>query len=203
MSEDWTILKENWATTQHAFVAYGPRILFCLVVLVGIYAIARLMKAWVASRRKPVPPNPDVQFLEGALDEDAPRKPNPNYSYAEFQRDLHDKGLTFDEIYEKCGGVFPKKPDENYPQGFQGPQGFIDFSQYGRSGFSGFSGYPSPSGHSGYPGSGYSGYPPSDRTMELQIWFKKQGERVPIKGVVPPPPAPHTIIHKIFTRGRR
>lgn len=156
---------------------------------------------------------PDVQFLEGALDDDAPRKPNPNYSYRDFQRDLHDKGLTFEEIYEKCGGVFPKKPEviqgirevQNYGgplQGFQGPQGFIDFSALPRP-FSGYSGY---SGHSGYGGmtgpAGEDGRS-SDRMKELQMWFEERGKSSPLRKLVAPPPAPHTIIHKIYTRGRR
>lgn len=200
MNENWTTLKENWGTIQHAFVTYGPRVLFCAVVLVGIYGVAKLMKARLSVRKKSALPL-DVQFLEEALDEEAPRKGNPYYTYAEFQEDLHNKGLTFEEIYEKCGGVFPKKPDEHSSlPGFQGHQGFTDFSQFGRSGFSGHSGYPGCSGYPIPPG-GDRKY--SDRTDELQMWFKKQGERVPIKGLVPPPPAPHTIIHKIFTRGRR
>lgn len=87
--------------------------LLAMTPLVVIYVIDRIMRAW--KRRKELPPpqkTPGIEFLEDALKEDEVRKPNPSYSYAQFKDDLYNKGLTFDEIYEKCGGVFPQKPRE-------------------------------------------------------------------------------------------
>lgn len=183
MTENWTTLKENWGTIQYAFTAYGPRVLFVATLLVGVYAVAKLMKAYVTSRKKPIQKDPDVQFLEGALDDDAPRKGNADYTYAEFQRDLHDKGLTFEEIYEKCGGVFPKKPEPST----------LHHSEGGHL-LKGQDGGQSPNGPDGQC---------SDRTKELQMWFEERGKSSPLKKLVSPPPAPHTVIHKIYTRGRR
>jgi hypothetical protein len=195
MNVNWTMLKESWNTIQHAFTGFGPRILVCFLISIGIYAIGKLMKAWVVSRRKAVLRNPDIQFLEGALDDDAPRKGNPNYSYAEFQRDLHDKGLTFEEIYEKCGGVFPKKPEQGLygPQGYQGP---METPEH-RPGLHGPSGAP---GFQGFQGA--DGRCP-DRMSELQVWFKERGKTSHVGGLVPPPPNPYPIVHKIYIRGRR
>lgn len=146
------------------------------------------------------PKDPDVQFLESALEEDSPRKPNPNYSYAEFRRDLFDRGLTFDEIYEKCGGVFPKEPEEGQfgPQGHQG---------YAHHGLDGVDVYP-PMGMQGAQGSqGYQGpdggRDQSPRMKELQDWFKDQAKVTGVGQIVPPPPNPYPIIHKIYIRGRR
>lgn len=173
MNVNWTILKESWATILHAFTTFGPRVFVCMLILIGIFALGKLMKAWVASRRKPIPSNPDVQFLEGALDEDAPRKPNPGYSYADFQRDLHDEKLTFDEIYEKCGGVLPQKPKEPETKPEEKKEG----------------------------GPGAKSEDP-DRLAQLNAWFKETGKNC-VQGLVPPPPNPYPVIHKIYIRGRR
>lgn len=105
----------NWFALQDAVFVYGPQVLFCAVILVWVYGIGRLMNAYVASRKKAPEKSHDLKFLEAAFDEDEPRKPLPGYTYADFRRDLYDRGLTFNEIYEKCGGVFPKKPEGKEP----------------------------------------------------------------------------------------
>jgi len=117
--------------------------------------------------------DPAVKFLESALDEDAPRKPVPDYTYADFKRDLYDRGLTFNEIYEKCGGVFPKKPE--------GKEAEIETAK--------------PEG----PGS-KSDDP--ERLAKLQAWFQETGKER-LKGLVRPPPNPYPVVYKIYTRGRR
>lgn len=41
----------NWQTIQHALMAYGPRVLFCGIILIGIVGVATLTKAYAASSR--------------------------------------------------------------------------------------------------------------------------------------------------------
>lgn len=72
------------------------------------YSASRLNQDPIPTQK---PKSPDVQFLEDALADDP--QPNPNYTYDDFQRDLRDKRLTFNEIYEKCGGQIPQKPKES------------------------------------------------------------------------------------------
>jgi len=54
----------------------------------------------------------EKRFLEEALDDDPVRVSQGRYTWEELQRDLHDGKLTFDEIWEKAGGVFPERPKE-------------------------------------------------------------------------------------------
>lgn len=87
---------------------FGPALIGVVVGLV-LYLVC-----WPRKPKQPPiqkPKSPDVQFLEAALDDDPP--PNPDYSYDDFQRDLRDKRLTFNEIYEKCGGQIPQRPKES------------------------------------------------------------------------------------------
>lgn len=173
MNWNWVTLNEIWATIQHALMAYGPRVLFCGIILIGIVGVGTLMKAYAASRKKAPEKPPGVKFLEEAMEDDAPRKPVPGYTYADFKRDLYDRGLTFNEIYEKCGGVFPKKPE--------GKEAEIETAK--------------PEG----PGA-KSADP--DRLAKLQAWFQETSKDR-LKGLVKPPPNPYPVIYKIYTRGRR
>lgn len=183
----------HWIQIQNFFVAYGPRILVCIIVLVGIFAMAKLMKARVLSRKKAAPPDPDVQFLEGALEDDAPRKPVPGYTYEQFKEDLYNKGLSFEEIYEKCGGVFPQKPPPAPPPIL--PMSIHEIQgQNGDPGFEGIKGADGPQGADGRC---------PDRMTQLQQWFKERGKTSPIGGLVKPPPNPYPVVHKIYIRGRR
>lgn len=103
MAWDW-----NWDAISMMVLTFGPGL-----VLLPLLLIRRAQKLRASSKvAEPPKKDPGIMFLEGALDEDAPRKPNPNYTYAQFKDDLNNKGLTFEEIYEKCGGIFPKKPRE-------------------------------------------------------------------------------------------
>jgi hypothetical protein len=165
----------NWPAIYDAFATFGPRVLFCAIVLVGIYSVGVLMKAYAASRKKAPEKSPEAKFLEGAMDEDAPRKPTPGYTYADFKRDLYDRGLTFNEIYEKCGGVFPQKPKE--------PETKAEEAQKPPEG---------PGSKSDDP----------DRLSKLEAWFLEAGKNR-FKGLVRPPPNPYPVIHKIYIRGRR
>jgi hypothetical protein len=170
---NWGTFSENLGTIKHALVAFGPRIFVGILILIGTIALGKLMKAWAASRRKAPEKPPGVKFLEEAMEDDAPRKPVPGYTYADFKRDLYDRGLTFNEIYEKCGGVFPKKPE--------GKEAETEA--------------PKPEG----PGS-KSDDP--ERLAKLQAWFQETGKER-LKGLVRPPPNPYPIVYKIYTRGRR
>lgn len=194
---DW-----NWQAIQHAFMTFGPRVFVVVLILVGVYALGKLVKAWLLSRESVevraarIAAAMKIEGLEKALEEDAPRKPNPNYSYEEFQRDLHDKGLTFEEIYEKCGGVFPQKPPPPpppvppvLPMSIHEIQG-----QNGEPGFEGIKGADGPKGADGRC---------PDRMTQLQQWFEQRGKDSKVGRVVPPPPNPYPIIHKIYMRGRR
>jgi hypothetical protein len=135
-----------------------------------------------------------IKDLEKALEEDAPRKPNPNYSYEEFQRDLYDKGLTFNEIYEKCGGVFPQKPPPPPPT----PPPVLPMSiheiQGQNAGEDGGDGSQGPQGPDGRC---------PDRMTQLQQWFVQRGNESKIGHTVKPPPNPYPVVHKIYIRGRR
>lgn len=164
----------NWDAILHGFIVYGPRVLFCAIGMLWIHALGKLMKAWIVSRRKAPEKNPGIKFLEEAMADDAPRKPVPGYTYADFKRDLYDRGLTFNEIYEKCGGVFPQKPEGKEPEAKEEPK---------------------PEG----PGS-KSDDP--ERLAKLQAWFQDTGKER-LKGLVRPPPNPYPVIHKIYIRGRR
>ena len=187
----------NWQVVKDAWTAYGSSAVFVMVFLGVIFSTAKILKVFFAKKEAAKPKDPDVEFLEGALDDpDAPRKPNPNYSYAEFQRDLHDKGLTFEEIYEKCGGVFPQKPPPSpppvppiLPMSIHEIQG-----QNGEPGFEGIKGADGPQGPDGRC---------PDRMTQLQQWFEQRGKDSKVGRVVPPPPNPYPIIHKIYIRGRR
>lgn len=133
------------------------------------WTVLLLIYVLTASFRRPKMTEPPRKktFLEEALEADPERpKPNKTYTWDDLQRDLHDPKLTFEEIHEKCGGIFPEKPEA--------PK----------------------------DGPGMKSDDP-DRIAKLQAWFKERGEERRIQGLVPPPPAPHTVIHKIYTRGRR
>jgi hypothetical protein len=193
----------------------SPAAVILLILFVGVcYLLFQVCQRTIW--KKPAAPavkNPEVQFLEAALDDDVPRKPNAQYSYAEFRRDLLDGKVTFDEIYERSGGVFPTKPEDPLPgtiQGYYGPQGMQGFQApvndwprqqyYGPPGLQGFQGAQGENGGGGLKGPDCRC---PDRMKELQDWFKARTEDSSPMKVVPPPPAPHTVIHKIFTRGRR
>lgn len=186
----------------------------CLGVIL-VWMLAKLVG--YLGRKKAVPAEPRKKtFLEEALEAEVER-PKHAYSWREFQKDLHDATMSFEAIYEKYGGVFPQKPEDPPAsavvpiQGFQGPQASLGF--YGPPGVAGdlprgASGMQGFQGDQGVGGSnGPDGRCPEAKTdarmKELQEWFKKRGEDVQLKKLVPPPPAPHTVIHKIYTRGRR
>lgn len=85
------------------------------VLLIGLVVMGALSITYklTAPFRRPylIPPQKKT-VLDEALEEDlAPKVVSP-YTWEEFQRDIHDGGLTFREIWEKCGGVMPKKPSE-------------------------------------------------------------------------------------------
>jgi hypothetical protein len=51
-------------------------------------------------------------FLDEALEADEERRASvPHYAWNDLQRDLHDGKVTFDEIWERCGGRLPRKPE--------------------------------------------------------------------------------------------
>jgi hypothetical protein len=148
--------------------------------LVGIVVAVTLAKIVVFFQdRKIKQEEPQKKtFLEEALEADPDRpKPLKAYTWDDFQKDLHDGSMTFNEIYEKYGGVFPKKPEA--PK-----EGETKAQEKKEAG---------PGAKSDDP----------DRMAQLQSWFKDRGEDRRIQGLVRPPPAPHTVIHKIYTRGRR
>lgn len=202
----------NWDAIRSTLMVVLPAIIFVVVVVTIISVTAIQVKRFSKSKGKAPDKSPEIQFLEDALEgpEEPERKPNPNYSYAEFQRDVGDGKVTFDEIYEKCGGVFPRKPEDppsSEVQGFQGYQGYqasID-CYYGPPGIpgeaprgaSGMQGFQAPDGGSDGP----EGRCP-ERMKELQEWFKERGKTSPVKGIVPPPPNPYPVIHKIYLRRR-
>jgi hypothetical protein len=202
----------NWQVVSGHLLGYGLPIVIGAVVVVSL--------AWAVNRfqrKKVVPVEPRKKtFLEEALDADVERpQPLRTYTWAEFQADLHDGTKTFEEIYEKYGGVFPKKPEDPPPstvQGFQGPMMRGPDGIQGFQGLCGADGTPGVQAPTGVGGpEGPEGRCPQtedqakdhSRMKELQEWFKKRGEEATLKNLVPPPPAPHTVIHKIYTRGRR
>jgi hypothetical protein len=189
LRESWKFLTSPPIYPLYVGIAAGA------VAILGAKITAYMEKQRLKRREEERSKDPEVLFLDSALDDDPVRKPNPNYSYAEFQRDLHDKGLTFEEIYEKCGGVFPKKPEQGLygPQGYQGP---METPEH-RPGLHGPSGAP---GFQGFQGA--DGRCP-DRMSELQVWFKERGKTSHVGGLVPPPPNPYPIVNKIYIRGRR
>lgn len=159
----------NWDAIVNALAVFG------LPIIAGI-ALIWILAKWLNKRysAKPIEKTDQEKFLEAALAEDPIRKPKPNYTYADFKRDLYDRGLTFEEIYEKCGGVFPQQPKEpETKEETKPPEG--------------------PGAKSDDP----------ERLAQLQEWYKKRTEGIRPMKLVPPPPAPHTVIHKIYTRGRR
>jgi hypothetical protein len=135
------------------------------------------------------PKSPEIQFLEDALNEEEVRKPNPNYTYAQFKDDLYNKGLTFNEIYEKCGGVLPQKPPPEPPA----PAPILPMSIHEIQGQNG-----EIQGQNGGADGGSM-----DRMAQLQQWFQQRGSERKIGNIVKPPPNPYPIIHKIYIRGRR
>jgi hypothetical protein len=202
---------------------------YAIPISLGIIAVWLLAK--LIGRIRPVKPQEEEPrkktFLEEALEAEVER-PKHFYSWHEFQKDLHDATMSFEAIYEKYGGVFPQKPEDPPPsavvptQGFQGPQASVCYYgppgiqgelPRGASGMQGLLGAHGTPGPGGPPQHGVGGLngpdgrcpdPKTDARMkELQEWFKKRGDDVPLKNLVPPPPAPHTVIHKIYTRGRR
>lgn len=189
----------NWKSIHDAFASFGSSAVFVLVLLGVIVAAAKILKFLFGKKQRPEVKMVHLaadylgKALDKALEEDVPRKPNPNYSYAEFRKDLFDRGLTFDEIYEKSGGIFPKKPEEGQfgPQGHQGPMTLGADGGGPCDGANGYQGFQGPDGRC------------PDRMSELQLWFSEQGKKVHTGQVVPPPPNPYPIIHKIYIRGRR
>lgn len=71
------------------------------------------------------PPAPKTfieEILDASLKGDAPSKqPVNSYAWDDLQRDLHDGAMSFDEIWEKCGGRLPRKPEKREPS--SGPIG--------------------------------------------------------------------------------
>lgn len=49
------------------------------------------------------------KFLEAALDDEPVKDARNPYTWDALQRDLYDKKVTFEEIWEKAGG-FPERP---------------------------------------------------------------------------------------------
>jgi len=159
---------------------------FYMAIGVGLVTVLAMAINDVMKKRraKAEPPakSPDILFLEGALDEDPERKPNPNYTYEQFKADLYDRGLTFQEIYEKCGGVFPKKPEEKPPgAGYTGP---VD------CGPDGFQGYQGPLG---VDSRHRWGMDVDARMKELLAWHAERVKENGALKIVKPPPA-YTVI---------
>lgn len=172
--------------------------------ITGAVTMAALLLIYVLTapfrRPKKVEEPKKKTFLEEALEAD-PDRPRPAraYTWAEFQKDLHDGSMTFEEIYEKYGGIFPKKPEPPAAP----PEGSPD-TQALQGADGGLTGVEGAAGPNGGPGvAGASGVGPPDRMAQLQEWFQQRGKEGRLQGLVPPPPAPHTVIHKIYTRGRR
>lgn len=167
------VMNWNWEVVQGHLLVFGSPILG------GILATWVLAK--LVGRLKPKKVNQEETlkktFLEEALEADADRpRPNKAYTWDDFQKDLHDGSMTFNEIYEKYGGVFPKKPEA--------PKEGETKAEKKEEG---------PGARSDDP----------DRMAQLTAWFQERGKEVPLKGLVRPPPAPHTIIQKVYIRGRR
>jgi len=213
-------LRESWK-----FLTSPPIYPLYVGIAAGLVSVLGMtITGWMKKRRlqrlkeEERAKDPEILFLEGALDEDPARKPNPNYTYSQFMADVYNKGLSFDEIYEKCGGVFPKKGDEKPPgAGLHGPMGRGPDGIPGLFGYQGYQGaqgnqgvqvYRGPANYVNPPFEGPQGFQGRDgrcpdRMTELQAWYREQARELGVKRLVPPPPAPHTVIHKIFTRGRR
>lgn len=87
----------------------GEVLLIWLIVM-GVLSITYKLTA--PFRRPYLIPPPKKTVLGEALEEDPTPKVVGPYTWEEFQRDIHDGGMTVLEILEKCGGVMPKKPSE-------------------------------------------------------------------------------------------
>lgn len=165
--------------------------------IIGVWLLAKLI-----GRLRPIKPKEEEPrkktFLEEALEAEAER-PKHSYSWREFQTDLHNATMSFEEIYEKYGGVFPQKP-EDPPPPLAGPVKQAEELPKGSPAAFWIQGAEGQNGGEGSKGAEGPGGRCPDRMKELQDWFKKRGEDVPLKKLVPPPPAPHTVIHKIYTR---
>ncbi len=179
---DW-----NWEAIRHALIVAWPPIATVAVILLIVIVTALQVKRFARTKAPAPEKSPGIQFLEDALADEPVRKPNPNYTYQQFKEDLYNQKLTFDEIYEKCGGVLPQKPPPPPPPIL--PMSIHEIQ--GQNAGDGSQGSEGPDGRC------------PDRMTQLQQWFKQRTETVAPRKLVPPPPAPHTIIHKIYTRGRR
>lgn len=127
-------------------------IIACMAIAVAIFQICRGI--WKKSREH-APKDPEVQFLEDAFEEEKERQPTvPNYGWRDLQTDLHDGKVTFNEIWEKCGGRIPRKPVK---EGKASP------------GPSGQDGGSSIMGASGAPGSPEEGPPDEDPPQGVNL----------------------------------
>lgn len=167
-------LRESWK-----FLTSGP--IYPLYVGIGFTAVmllAATINDIMRKRRvaKEAPPkDPDVQFLEEALEsEPEHRQTDPNYAWDDLQRDLHDGKITFNAIWEKCGGRLPRKPIKREPsRGPAGQDGGLSYE--GPAGSSGVRGQADEEPHQGVNLKRLVGECPSkwkDLEPELPIWVK-------------------------------
>lgn len=159
---DWTASNEVWYRLLLLIALIGCALLALLVIVNIVCGVVRHRKRKSMLR--------DAEKLleesKALMDEDHERKPKiPGYDWAQYQADLHDRKVTFDEIWERSGGRFPPKPKDREPEsGEKKPE--------------------SPGAKSDDP----------DRAAELQEWFKKRGEEKGLKGLVAPPPNIYPVI---------
>lgn len=159
-------------------------------------------KIWWTRPKKveETPPPAPKTFIEEVLEaslkgEGPPRQPGKPYTWEEYRRDLFDNGLSFDEIYERSGGIFPQKPEEPDPKS-PGKTQYL-----GSSGPGGCQGSNGPSGQDGSQRPNGSDGRCPERLKELQEWFKQRAEQVGEMKVVPPPPPPKPVLQvKAWTK---
>lgn len=116
----------------------------------GTFIALLLIYVLTAPLRVPKKVDPPVKksFLEEALEADQdPRASEPGYGWSDLQRDLYDGKVTFNEIWDKCGGRLPIKPVVQ--EGQKGQDG--GSSSVGAAGVSGAAGIAGVSNHEGPP----------------------------------------------------
>ena len=92
-------------------------------IAVGVMAIPVVLEVVGGIRAKKRKKNEEAKnFLEAALDDDPATPSGKPYTWEELQRDLHDGKLTFNEIWEKAGGIFPERPKEPVPSAAESVQ---------------------------------------------------------------------------------
>lgn len=90
---------------------------------IGMMIIVEEVRKLLAKKRKKK--DEAKKFLEAALDDDPATSSGKAYTWEELQSDLHDGKLTFNEIWEKSGGIFPERPKEpapSAPEAIQAPE---------------------------------------------------------------------------------